>query len=148
MRNDFNFERMHYGRNARSSLCSRHPAQAARSINHRAMPRSGEPLSAVTNLRVSLLRRFRKCVPPTVRSRTGIHLLGDAAKLARCVRQDAFWDLGIGLMFAAVFVYMLMVVNYQNFGDPFDHQISQAEATLGQLKAAVQQAQADTELAR
>jgi multidrug efflux pump subunit AcrB len=32
---------------------------------------------------------------------------------------NAFWDLGIGLMFAAVFVYMLMVVNYQNFGDPF-----------------------------
>jgi multidrug efflux pump subunit AcrB len=32
---------------------------------------------------------------------------------------DAFIDLGIGLLFAAVFVYMLMVVNYQNFGDPF-----------------------------
>ncbi|WP_271899450.1 efflux RND transporter permease subunit [Candidatus Phyllobacterium onerii] len=32
---------------------------------------------------------------------------------------DAFVDLGIGLLFAAVFVYMLMVVNYQNFGDPF-----------------------------
>lgn len=32
---------------------------------------------------------------------------------------DAFRDLGVGLMFAAVFVYMLMVVNYQNFGDPF-----------------------------
>src|SRR5262249_21453139 len=32
---------------------------------------------------------------------------------------DAFLDLGIGLLFAAVFVYMLMVVNYQNFGDPF-----------------------------
>jgi multidrug efflux pump subunit AcrB len=31
----------------------------------------------------------------------------------------AFIDLGIGLLFAAVFVYMLMVVNYQNFGDPF-----------------------------
>lgn len=31
----------------------------------------------------------------------------------------AFRDLGIGLMFAAVFVYLLMVVNYQNFGDPF-----------------------------
>ena len=28
-------------------------------------------------------------------------------------------DLGIGLLFAAVFVYLLMVVNYQNFGDPF-----------------------------
>jgi multidrug efflux pump subunit AcrB len=32
---------------------------------------------------------------------------------------DAFQDLAIGLLFAAVFVYMLMVVNYQNFGDPF-----------------------------
>jgi len=32
---------------------------------------------------------------------------------------DAFVDLGIGLLFAAVFVYLLMVVNYQNFGDPF-----------------------------
>ena len=32
---------------------------------------------------------------------------------------DSFRDLGIGLLFAAVFVYMLMVVNYQNFGDPF-----------------------------
>jgi multidrug efflux pump subunit AcrB len=33
--------------------------------------------------------------------------------------RDSFRDLGIGLLFAAVFVYMLMVVNYQNFGDPF-----------------------------
>jgi multidrug efflux pump subunit AcrB len=32
---------------------------------------------------------------------------------------DSFRDLGVGLLFAAVFVYMLMVVNYQNFGDPF-----------------------------
>lgn len=32
---------------------------------------------------------------------------------------DSFRDLGIGLFFAAVFVYMLMVVNYQNLGDPF-----------------------------
>jgi multidrug efflux pump subunit AcrB len=31
----------------------------------------------------------------------------------------AFLDLGIGLLFAAVFVYLLMVVNFQNFGDPF-----------------------------
>ena len=31
---------------------------------------------------------------------------------------DAFRNLGIGLLFAAVFVYLLMVVNYQNFGDP------------------------------
>jgi multidrug efflux pump subunit AcrB len=33
--------------------------------------------------------------------------------------RDSFWDLGIGLSFAAVFVYLLMVVNYQNFADPF-----------------------------
>jgi multidrug efflux pump subunit AcrB len=32
---------------------------------------------------------------------------------------DSFRDLGIGLLFASVFVYLLMVVNYQNFGDPF-----------------------------
>jgi multidrug efflux pump subunit AcrB len=31
----------------------------------------------------------------------------------------AFSNLTIGLLFAAVFVYLLMVVNYQNFGDPF-----------------------------
>jgi multidrug efflux pump subunit AcrB len=33
--------------------------------------------------------------------------------------KDSFRDLGIGLLFAAVLVYLLMVVNYQNFGDPF-----------------------------
>ncbi|HEY4406771.1 MAG TPA: efflux RND transporter permease subunit, partial [Xanthobacteraceae bacterium] len=33
--------------------------------------------------------------------------------------RDSFRDLGIGLLFAAVFVYLLMVVNYQNFTDPF-----------------------------
>jgi multidrug efflux pump subunit AcrB len=32
--------------------------------------------------------------------------------------QSAFGDLGLGLTFAAVFVYMLMVVNYQSFLDP------------------------------
>jgi multidrug efflux pump subunit AcrB len=32
---------------------------------------------------------------------------------------SSFWNLGMGLLFAAVFVYLLMVVNYQNFGDPF-----------------------------
>jgi multidrug efflux pump subunit AcrB len=31
---------------------------------------------------------------------------------------SAFRDMAIGLAFAAVFVYLLMVVNYQNFGDP------------------------------
>jgi multidrug efflux pump subunit AcrB len=32
---------------------------------------------------------------------------------------SSFRNLGIGLLFAAVFVYLLMVVNYQTFGDPF-----------------------------
>jgi multidrug efflux pump subunit AcrB len=32
---------------------------------------------------------------------------------------QAFRDMTIGLLFAAVFVYMLMVVNYQTWGDPF-----------------------------
>ena len=32
---------------------------------------------------------------------------------------SSFVNLSIGLLFAAVFVYCLMVVNYQNFGDPF-----------------------------
>src|SRR6185437_13752938 len=32
---------------------------------------------------------------------------------------DSFRNLGIGLLFAAVMVYLLMVINYQNFGDPF-----------------------------
>ncbi|MGP0091988.1 MAG: efflux RND transporter permease subunit [Xanthobacteraceae bacterium] len=30
----------------------------------------------------------------------------------------AFRDMGLGLLFASVFVYLLMVVNYQNFSDP------------------------------
>jgi multidrug efflux pump subunit AcrB len=33
--------------------------------------------------------------------------------------RDSFRNLGLGLLFAAVFVYLLMVVNYQNFGEPF-----------------------------
>jgi multidrug efflux pump subunit AcrB len=33
--------------------------------------------------------------------------------------EAAFRDLTIGILFAAVFVYLLMVVNYQNWGDPF-----------------------------
>src|SRR6202035_490437 len=32
--------------------------------------------------------------------------------------QDAVWNLNVRLLFAAVFVYMLMVVNYQSFVDP------------------------------
>ena len=45
---------------------------------------------------------------------TSIQVLGQIQSM-----NDAFRDLGIGLLFAAVFVFLLMVVNYQNFGDPF-----------------------------
>src|SRR5215813_13372603 len=43
-----------------------------------------------------------------------IHIVGQIQSM-----NNAFWGLGVGLLFAAVFVYLLMVVNYQNFGDPF-----------------------------
>src|SRR6516164_8753694 len=42
-----------------------------------------------------------------------IQILGQIGSM-----NEAFRDIGIGLLFAAVFVYLLMVVNYQNFGDP------------------------------
>jgi multidrug efflux pump subunit AcrB len=43
-----------------------------------------------------------------------IQVVGQIASM-----NGAFHDMGVGLLFAAVFVYLLMVVNYQNFGDPF-----------------------------
>lgn len=33
--------------------------------------------------------------------------------------QDAFFNIGIGLMISIVAVYLLMVINYQSWGDPF-----------------------------
>jgi multidrug efflux pump subunit AcrB len=43
-----------------------------------------------------------------------IHVVGQIQSM-----NDSFRNLGVGLAFAAVLVYLLMVVNYQNFGDPF-----------------------------
>jgi multidrug efflux pump subunit AcrB len=45
---------------------------------------------------------------------------GNTIQVAGQIRSmhDSFRDLGIGLLFAAVLVYLLMAVNYQNFGDP------------------------------
>lgn len=51
---------------------------------------------------------------PQLKPGNTIQLLGQIQSM-----HDSFRDLGIGLIFAAVFVYLLMVVNYQNFGDPF-----------------------------
>src|SRR5437588_664412 len=46
---------------------------------------------------------------------------GNAIKVIGQIQSlsNSFRNLGIGLLFAAVFVYLLMVVNYQTFGDPF-----------------------------
>ena len=33
--------------------------------------------------------------------------------------QDAFFNIGIGLMISVIAVYLLMVINYQSWGDPF-----------------------------
>src|SRR6185436_19472693 len=43
-----------------------------------------------------------------------IQVLGQIQSMHQSLR-----DLGLGLLFAAILVYLLMVVNYQNFGDPF-----------------------------
>jgi multidrug efflux pump subunit AcrB len=51
---------------------------------------------------------------PQLKPGNTIQVLGQIQSM-----QDSFRDLGIGLLFASVFVYLLMVVNYQNFGDPF-----------------------------
>jgi multidrug efflux pump subunit AcrB len=51
---------------------------------------------------------------PELKPGNTIQVLGQIQSM-----HDSFRNLGIGLFFAAVFVYMLMVVNYQNLGDPF-----------------------------
>jgi multidrug efflux pump subunit AcrB len=51
---------------------------------------------------------------PQLKPGNSIEVLGQIQSM-----HESFRDLGIGLWFAAVFVYLLMVVNYQNFGDPF-----------------------------
>jgi multidrug efflux pump subunit AcrB len=51
---------------------------------------------------------------PELKPGNTIRVLGQIKSM-----DDSFRDLGIGLLFAAVFVYLLMVVNYQNFADPF-----------------------------
>src|SRR6476661_3992191 len=51
---------------------------------------------------------------PKLKPGNSIQIVGQIQSM-----NDSFRDLGIGLLFAAVFVFALMVVNYQNFGDPF-----------------------------
>jgi len=50
---------------------------------------------------------------PSWRAGNSIEVIGQIESM-----NNAFHNLAVGLLFAAVFVYLLMVVNYQDFGTP------------------------------
>jgi multidrug efflux pump subunit AcrB len=70
----------------------------------------GRDLGSVSNQISKIVADLQKQLSPG----NSIQVIGQIQSM-----NDAFWNLGIGLLFASVFVYLLMVVNYQNFGDPF-----------------------------
>src|SRR3984957_413405 len=73
-------------------------------------PVQGRDLGSVSDYIGRIVAELQKELKPG----NTIQVLGQIQSM-----NDSFRDLTIGLLFAAVFVYMLMVVNYQNFGDPF-----------------------------
>jgi multidrug efflux pump subunit AcrB len=70
----------------------------------------GRDLGSVASDLNNVVASFQKQMP----AGNSIKILGQIDSM-----NSSFRNLGIGLLFAAVFVYLLMVVNYQNFGDPF-----------------------------
>jgi multidrug efflux pump subunit AcrB len=60
------------------------------------------------------IQRIVDELSPKLKPGNSIQVVGQIESM-----NQAFRDMGIGLLFAAVFVYLLMVVNYQNFGLPF-----------------------------
>jgi multidrug efflux pump subunit AcrB len=70
----------------------------------------GRDLGAVSGDLSKIVAQFQKQMVPGNR----IEIVGQIDSM-----HSAFTDLAIGILFAAVFVYLLMVVNYQNWGDPF-----------------------------
>ena len=70
----------------------------------------GRDLGSISNDIGKIVAELQKELKPG----NTIQVLGQIQSM-----RDSFRNLGIGLLFAAVFVYLLMVVNYQNFGDPF-----------------------------
>jgi multidrug efflux pump subunit AcrB len=70
----------------------------------------GRDLGSVSDEISKIVAEFQKKLSPG----NSIQVVGQIQSM-----NDAFRNLGVGLLFAAVFVYLLMVVNYQNFGDPF-----------------------------
>ena len=70
----------------------------------------GRDLGSVSDEISKIVAELRKQLSPG----NSIQVIGQIQSMT-----DAFWNLGEGLLFAAVLVYLLMVLNYQNFGDPF-----------------------------
>jgi multidrug efflux pump subunit AcrB len=69
----------------------------------------GRDLGGIANDIGKIVAELRKPLKPG----NTIQVVGQIQSM-----HDSFRDLGVGLLFAAVLVYFLMVVNYQNFGDP------------------------------
>jgi multidrug efflux pump subunit AcrB len=70
----------------------------------------GRDLGAISADLSKIVAEYQKRLSPGNR----IEIIGQIDSM-----NAAFRDLAIGILFAAVFVYLLMVVNYQNWGDPF-----------------------------
>jgi multidrug efflux pump subunit AcrB len=70
----------------------------------------GRDLGSVSDEISKIVTELKKQLSPG----NSIQVIGQIESM-----NGAFLNLGIGLLFAAVFVYLLMVVNYQTFGDPF-----------------------------
>ncbi len=70
----------------------------------------GRDLGAVSNDIARVVAEEQKQLKPG----NTIQVVGQIESM-----NEAFANLGLGLLFAAVFVYLLMVVNYQTWADPF-----------------------------
>ena len=70
----------------------------------------GRDLGSISSDIDKLVAEYQKQLSPGNR----IEVVGQIESM-----NSSFRDLAIGILFAAVFVYLLMVVNYQNWGDPF-----------------------------
>ena len=70
----------------------------------------GRDLGSISRDINKIIAHYQRQLSPGNR----IEVIGQIASM-----NSAFRDLAIGILFAAVFVYLLMVVNYQTWGDPF-----------------------------
>jgi multidrug efflux pump subunit AcrB len=70
----------------------------------------GRDLGGVAREIEPILKEFRATLSPG----NTIVMRGQVESM-----QSAFWRLGIGILFAALLVYLLMVVNFQSWLDPF-----------------------------